>query len=115
MDYLEQRSVIKFFFDEGETAIQIQRRLFRHYGDRAYCHKTVCYWIKELRFRTTDLHNVRTSGRPPDESLCDVIARTHEQDPHLSARKVAAALRISPATVCHYLGDVLGLRLCHLR
>jgi hypothetical protein len=112
---IEQRYVIKFFIDEGVKSLDILMRLHKHYGSRAFSRSTLHFWIGEARRGRTDLSEIPGLGRTPDEDLATVIARRHEQDPHLSARKLAQSLRISPTTVWHCLSDFLGLKCLRLR
>jgi hypothetical protein len=86
---IEQRSVITFFIDEGMKPLDILMHLHKHYGPRAFGRSTLYLWIGETRRGRTDLSEIPRPGRTPDEGLATVIARRHEQDPHLSARKLA--------------------------
>jgi hypothetical protein len=112
---IEQCYVIKFLIDEGMKPLNILMRLHKHYGIRAFSRSTLYFWIGEARRGKTDLSEIPGLGKTPDEGLAIVITRRHEQDPHLSAQKLAQSLRISPTTVCHYLSDVLGLKCLRLR
>jgi hypothetical protein len=112
---IEQCYVIKFFIDEGMKLLDIFMRLHKYYGPRTFSRSTLYFWIGEARRSRTDLSEILGPGRTPDESLATVIARRHEQDPNLSARKLAQYIRISPTTVCHYLSGVLRLKCLRLR
>jgi AraC-like DNA-binding protein len=112
---IEQRYVIKFFIDKSMKPLDILMRLHKNYGPRAFSRSTLYFWIGEARRGRTDLSEIPGRGRTSDEDLATVIARRHEQNPYLSARKLAQSLRISPTTICHYLSDVLGLKCLRLR
>jgi hypothetical protein len=107
---IEQGYVIKFFIDEGMKSLDILIRLHKNYSPRAFSRSTLYFWIGETRGGRTDLSEIPGSGRTSDESLAIVIAKRHEQRPHLSARKLAQSLQISSTMVYHYLSDVLGLK-----
>jgi hypothetical protein len=85
-------------------------RFDKYCGPCAFSRSTLYFWIGKARRGRTDLSEIPGHGMPPDESLATVIARWHEQDPHLPARKVAQSLRTSSTTVSHYLLDILGLK-----
>jgi hypothetical protein len=112
---VEQRYVIKFFTDQGMQGMEIIRRINEHYGDNALSRSTIYSWIAEVKRGRTDLSNIGSPGRTPDEGLAGVIATRHERDPHLSARKLAQSLGIAASTVCHYLSDVLGMKCFQMR
>jgi histone-lysine N-methyltransferase SETMAR len=112
---VEQRYVIKYLFETGMAKPAIVKQIQEHYKGNAL-HKTqVYYWICQVRLGREELSDLEHPGRTPDEGLAGVIAARHEKDRHLSARKLAKSLGISVATVCHYLSDVLGLKLRHMR
>jgi hypothetical protein len=96
-------------------SLDILMRLHKHYGPRVFSRSTLYFWISEARRGRKDLSEIPGPGRTPDEGIATLIARRHEQEPHLSARKLVQSLRISPTTVCHYLSDVLGLKWLRLR
>jgi hypothetical protein len=107
---IEQRYVINFFVDEGMKSLDILMRLHKHYGPCAFSRSTLYFWIGEARRGRTDLSEMPGPGRTPNEDLAAVVARRQEQNSHLSARKLAQSLWISPTMVCHYLSNVLGLK-----
>jgi histone-lysine N-methyltransferase SETMAR len=111
----EQRYVIKYLYDSGKPKPAIITEIREHYGDEALSITQIYYWLRKVRLGETDLSDRGHPGRTPDESLAAVIAAKHERDRHLSARKLAKSLGISPTTVCHYFTDVLGLKLRHMR
>jgi hypothetical protein len=55
----------------------------------------------------------------PDEALADVIRKRIDEDPQLSARKIAQSLSLGIATAtstaCHYLRHVIRMTCCDLR
>jgi hypothetical protein len=114
---IEQRFVIKFLFEEGDTGIEIHRRLTEQYTDRAMSRSEVFRWVRDIKGGRTDLEMISSPGRTPDEGLADVIRKRIDEDPHLSAREIAQSLslRIATSTVCHYVRDVIGMKCCHLR
>jgi hypothetical protein len=112
---IEQRYVIKFFLDEGMKPLNILLRAHDHYGPCAFSRSTLYFWIGEISRGRKDLSDIPRPGNAADESVATVIARPHEQDPHLSARKLAQSIRISHMTVGRYLSEFLGLKCLRLR
>jgi AraC-like DNA-binding protein len=80
-----------------------------HSRTQIYC------WINEVKRGRTDLNNIASPRREPDEGLAGVIAAKLDADPHLSAGKLAQSLGIAVSTVCRYLTEVLGMKCRHLR
>jgi hypothetical protein len=115
MSDLEKRFVIKFFFDEGKKGAEIFRILTEHYGADAPCQTTVKYWVKELKFGRTDLHDLDRPGRPANDDLALAITHLHEEEPTYMARDIARALSIPLSTTCYYLRNVLGMSRRHGR
>jgi hypothetical protein len=70
-------------------------RLRDHYGDDAISRTQIYFWINEKKRRRTDLNNIASPEREPDEDLTGVIAANLDADPHLSARKLAQPLRLA--------------------
>jgi hypothetical protein len=52
----------------------------------------VSKWVRDIKGGRTDLETISSSGRTPDEGLADVIQKRIDEDPHLSARKIAESL-----------------------
>jgi hypothetical protein len=98
---IEQRYVIKFLAEEGDSGSEIRRRLVEHYGDRAMSRSDRYKWMRDIKSGRTDLQTISSPGRTPDEGLADIIRRRIEEDPHLSARKIARSLDIATSTVYH--------------
>jgi hypothetical protein len=69
MNEREQRAAIKFLWKEGCPAKEIHDRLQAVYGDAAYAHARVYYWVKELRCGRDDTLRQTRPGRPPIENL----------------------------------------------
>jgi transposase len=112
---VEQRYVIKFFFEEGMKAQEICDRLQNHYHENALKLSAVYKWIGEVKCGRNDLSDLEKPGRLPDESLDPVIAARYEMDPSCLARKIARSLGIALSTVCRCFTEVLGLSYPHLR
>jgi histone-lysine N-methyltransferase SETMAR len=112
---VEQRFVIKYWYDEGLTGVQIIQKLKDHYGKDALSNSEIYRWIREVKCGRTDLTNALPPGRPRIEDLAPQILRLLDDDPHASARQIAGALGVSPATVGNRLRCDLGMRCCHLR
>jgi hypothetical protein len=96
---IEQRYVIKFLAEEGDLGIEIHCRLVEHYGGRAMSSSEGCRWIGDIKGGRTDLETISSPGRTPDEGLADIIRGRGEEDPHLSARKIARSFDIAAPTV----------------
>jgi hypothetical protein len=97
---IEQRSVIKFFSDDGMSGVQIIARLRYHHGDGALSQTQVDLWINELKQGRTDLNTIASPRRGYDGRLAVVIAGKQDADPRFSARKIAQSLGIAISTVC---------------
>jgi histone-lysine N-methyltransferase SETMAR len=112
---LEQRYVIKFLYDEGNRPSKIERILKDHYKRDAPSLSTVQYWVRHVKCGRTDLNNIESPGRTPDEGLAHAILRKHEEDPRCSVTDIGHALNIAPATAWHYLRDVLKMKLRNVK
>jgi hypothetical protein len=112
---IDERHVIKFFINDGMKSLDILIRFHKHYHPRVFCQSTPYFSVGEARRGRTYLSEITGPDRSADEGLETVITGRHEQDPHLSTRKLAQSLRISPTTACHYLSDILGLKYLRLR
>jgi hypothetical protein len=82
---VEQRYVIKFLTDEAMPAVEIISCLGDHYGEDALSRTQIYFLINEIKRGRTDLNNIASPGREPDEGLAGVIAAKLGADPHLSA------------------------------
>jgi hypothetical protein len=103
---LEQRHFIKIHHDRGEKPLEILRKLREHYKENAPSRTAVYYWIKEIRLGRTDLHDIQSPGRTPDEGIAPAVERAHAEDPFLSATAIAEKLKIDVKTVIRYLREV---------
>jgi hypothetical protein len=70
---IEQCYVIKFLLEEGDTGIDIHRRLTEHYRDRATSRSEVYQWVRDIKGGRTDLEMISSPGRTPDKELADLI------------------------------------------
>jgi hypothetical protein len=100
---------IKFFFDEGVTAVQIVVRLKHHYGEGVLSRTQVYFWINGIKRGRRDLNIIASPERRPDEGFAAVIAGKLDANLHLSAKKYAQSLGIAASTVCRCLTEVLGI------
>jgi histone-lysine N-methyltransferase SETMAR len=112
---VEQRYVIKYWFDEGLRGTQIIAKLKQHYKSDVLSDQAIRYWIRGVKFLRKDLNNIPSPGRPQIEDLDVQIEQIIENDPHASARHIAEVLNVSPSTVCDRLTNDLGMKCCHLR
>jgi hypothetical protein len=112
---IEQRYVIKYYFDRHRKGTQIIEKLKKHYKDNALTDPAIRYWIYQHKLGRTDLSDIPSSGRRPIEGLADQVQKEIEKDPHASARQIAAVLGVSPDTVRSRLINDLEMRCCHLR
>jgi hypothetical protein len=112
---IKQRYVIKFLVEEGDTGIEIHRRLTEHDRDRAMSRSKVYRWVRDIKGGRTNLETISNPGRTPDERLAGAIRKRIDGYPHLSARKIAQSLGSATSAVCHYLRHVIGMRCSHLR
>jgi hypothetical protein len=116
---IEERYVIKFLLEEGETGIEIHPSLTERYRGRAMSRSEMYGWVRDIKGERTDLETISSPGRTrtPEEGLADGIRKRIDQDPHLSAPEIAQSLSLGIAisTFCHYLRHVTGMKCCHLR
>jgi hypothetical protein len=116
---IEQRQIIKFLLEEGDTGTEIHRGLMEYYRDRAMFRTEVYQWVRDIKGGRNDLETISSPGWTPDEGQADLIRKTIDEDPHLSARKIAQSLSLGSAIatsiVCDYLRHVIGMKCCHLR
>jgi hypothetical protein len=70
------------------------------------------FWISEVKRGRTDLNNIASLGRGPDEDLTAIIAQKIDVDRHLSGRTLSQFLGIAAPTVCRYWTEVPGMK-CH--
>jgi hypothetical protein len=96
-------------------AVEIIFRLRHHYGKDALSRTQIYVWINKIKRGRTDLNNIASLGREPDEGLAIVIAAKLDADIHLSGRKLAQSLRIAASTICRYLTEVSGMKCRHVR
>jgi hypothetical protein len=111
---VEKRHVIKFFTDEGMSAVKSISRLRDHYGEDELSRTQIYFWINEIRRGRTDLNNIAGPGGERDAGLAGVIAAKRYADAHLLARKLAQSLQIAVSAVCRYLTKVLRMKCRHL-
>jgi transposase len=113
---IERRDVIKFLLEEGDTAIEIHRRLMEHDRARGMSRSEVYGWVRDIKSRRTDLETISSPGLTwtRDEGPADVIAKRIDENPDVSARTIAHLLSlgiaIATSTVCHYLRHVIGMK-----
>lgn len=112
---IKQRGVIKFFIEEGETGIEIHRRLVEDDGERAMFRNEVSRWIRDIKDRKTDIEPILSPGWALDQRFADGSRRRIEKDPQLSTRKLAHCLEIATSPVFHSLRNVLEMKCDHPR
>jgi hypothetical protein len=96
---VEQRSVIKFFVEEGMKGVEITDRLNKHYDGGALQQTPAYHCIKEGKSGRKDLSHIPPPGKAPNEDLDDCIAKALNEDPHLSTKQILKALNIGSTTV----------------
>jgi DNA invertase Pin-like site-specific DNA recombinase len=70
---------------------------------------------REVKSGGQNLSDISPPRRAPDEALDNCIAKAFKENPDLSTRKIARALRISSATVRKHLTKSLGMKCHHMR
>jgi hypothetical protein len=78
---IEQRYVIKFFAEEGDTEIEIHHRVMEYYGDRTMSRNEEYRWIRDIKGGRTNLETISSPGRTPDEGFADGLRRRVKEDP----------------------------------
>jgi hypothetical protein len=111
---VEQGYLINLFTDEGMQGVEIISRPRKHSGEDSLSPTQVYFWMKEVKWESTDLSTIASPGGEPDEGLTAIIAGRLDADSYLSARKRAHSLGIALSTVCLYLVEVLGMKYRHL-
>jgi hypothetical protein len=95
---IKQCYVIKFLANEAELALEIHWRLKEHYEDDAMSRSEVYRWIRDIKCGRNDLKTIPS----PRRTTSEVILCTIEDDPHLSAPKIAHSLGTATSTVRHH-------------
>jgi len=67
------RAVIRFLHTEGQSAVEIHRRLCRVYGDNIMSDRCVREWCRKFRDGRTDAHD---EGGQERHSICDRWTRS---------------------------------------
>jgi hypothetical protein len=93
---VEQRYIIKFFFDEGIPGPKSPHISNNIMGLGALSLTQVGFSIGEAKRGRINLNTTASPGREPDEGLAAVIAGKPDADSHLSARKLAPSLGLQP-------------------
>lgn len=109
----EYRILIKYFYEIGEKAADIHRRLKQKYGCEAPTDRTVRYWVERFRENDSDIGDKPRSGRPKtgqsDKNIRKVSA-VLDKDRRLTLDEICSKTRIPRSTVVRII-DGLGLRL----
>lgn len=115
MSNLEQRVIIKFFFDEGLSPDSIQSKLYQHFGDQAYAISTIKKWITRFKWGKEDFEDEPRSGRPKDDQIEFKIRKVIAEDPFFTCRSVALTLGVSDWLVRDRLHGPLGMKCMNLK
>jgi histone-lysine N-methyltransferase SETMAR len=111
----QQRHDITVHLTDGWTAQQIHAALERNYPDNPLSLPSVYRWIQAIRAERTDLRNIPSPGRPPDEGIVPAVQLAFKEHPFASARSVAERLHLALGTVLRCLQEDLGTKYRHLR
>jgi len=106
----EQRAVIKFFVNCGETNNSIHQWLTRGFGDGAYSLRTVERWAARFRAGRESLGDEPREGRPLDPAIPGLVSKELEDNPNSSTRRLAETLNLSVDTVYRVITQILGMR-----
>ena len=74
----EQRSVIRFLWEEGVLGAQIHLRMCAQYGDKVLSHRIVYEWIEMFENGCTSVTDAECSGRPATATTTRNEERTLE-------------------------------------
>jgi hypothetical protein len=112
---LEQRHAIRFLLKEGIRPKEIPARLLNVYHQAAMKKSQISFAVGGVGRGRENLADEERPGRPPTASLDEILAYRLERDPHVTARRLAASLGISPQTMIAHLYEGFGMKYFHLR
>ena len=112
---LELRAVIHYCYLRGLTPIETEAEMKPVYG-RQMCHiKTIRNWFANFDQGRKELSDLPRSGRPADNTCLDDILNLLDEQPFISARRMAEVLGIPKTTVLTKLHDELDFIKVNLR
>jgi hypothetical protein len=88
--------------------VEIIDRLSKHYDPDVIQAAQIYYWTKEVKPGKTDLLTILPPETSPEMGLDDCIGRPLKEDPHLSAKTIAKAVR-------SHLNKSLEMKYYHMR
>ncbi|CAD6994020.1 unnamed protein product [Ceratitis capitata] len=102
------RSILQFFFDQGEKAAKAAEKINLVYGPDTVNERVAQNWFRRFRSGNFDVKDAPRVGRPVVEN-CHKIMEIVETDRHVSTSLIAEELKISQKTVWNHLHN-LGLK-----
>lgn len=81
---LEQRVIIKFFFDEGLSSDSIQSKLHQKFGDQAYVISTSKKWTTGFKWGKKDFNGEPRAGLSKDDHIEFKIREVITNDQYLT-------------------------------
>jgi transposase len=112
MDKIEYRSVIRFLTLEGNTPINIYRRMVKLYGNSCPSYSTIKLWAAEVKRGRNHIKDSQRSGRPKtvtSETINSIYSQI-TSDRRISVRVIAECLNISHMYVLNSIHDELGMK-----
>ena len=94
----EQRSVIRFLWEEGVPGAQIHLRMCTQYGDKVLSRRIVYEWIEIFENGRTSVMDAESSGRPATATNTMNEERTLElirENRRITVEEVAGRLNVT--------------------
>lgn len=112
---IEQRYVVAYLHRKNSTIEEIHEQLMETYGGESLSKYQVKYWVHEVILQRENLHDRPGIEKVRDEGITIAVQMMVENDPLISAHKIAKTLSISINTVIDRLKNVLGYKCLHTR
>lgn len=109
MDKEEKRSVIKYFYLKGKSAIEIYEKMNTTISD-APSYSMVKLWCSEFKRGRTSTEDAPRSGRSRDVAADDIIRKVQnivENNRRISIDSISQEVNTSPGTIHSIMVDVL--------
>jgi hypothetical protein len=104
-----------FWSKRASKLFGIPDRLQKIYHEASMKKIQVFFWVGEVRRGREDLSDEERVGRLPTAGLDEILAHRLNRDPHITARRLAASLGISPQKVITHFHEGFEMKCFHLR
>lgn len=105
MERLEIRTIMKYEFLRGTTALQTARNINSVFGSSVTTQQTVSNWFAKFRTGNFDLTN-EPRGCPESKVNNDELKVTVESDPSQRAYELSLEFGVSKETVLTHLAQI---------